>query len=437
MIARADLLDNAARISEHDRMREPLQVFLAVVAALGIGCRRDGEAPIMPPGGPKEALPPVVLGRPEARPDPWDQRGDFAFEAVTFPEVVSRLSRDHKLYITVSPSIPTAEWSALRVSLRMNNVSRRAFLDWLVRPLQARYALEGDSSVWLTRGDEPPDDEPLETRTYRVPTHLVSERPLPGILVYEREQAAVVDTLHACLRYIEERRPGCRIAFHGGQDVLAARLPPRGHARLVAVLDAMRYGSPLPELPSPSALELKTQLETPFVWDGPPGPANHVLFRIAEITKTNLGWPAAALLASHVTVPAGKQTLGQMLDAVVKQTPLGRYELEPGHGIWLYMKGQDANFPPSGATAWDRAVVRAFDVRAILPHLTPEALLAHLRKQVDPQDWGRGLPAAAVFVPTARLIVVHDDPGQRRVAAVVRELNMRYQNLPVPSKAPK
>ncbi len=401
---------------------------------LGAGCRQGGQAP----GRQRRRPPPdTTRQRPEVRQDPWDRRADFAFDAATFPDVITKLSRDHKLDLTVSPSIPTSDWSGLPVGLRMSQVSRRAFLDWLVRPLQARYALEGDSAVWLTRGDEPPEDEPIETRTYRVPTHIFSERPLKGVLVYEREQAAVVDTLHACLRYVEERCPGCRIAFHGGQDVLAARLPARGHARLVAVLDAMRYGSGFPELPAPSALDLQTQLETPFVWDGPPGPANRVLFRIAEVTKTNLGWPAASLVTSQVSVPAGKQTLGQMLDAVVKQTALGRYELEPGHGIWLYLKGQNVNFQPSGATAWDRAVVRAFDVRVVLPHLTPEALLAHVRKQVDPHDWGRGLPAAAVFLPTARLIVVHDDAGQRRVAGVVRELNQRYENVPIPTKAAK
>ena len=376
----------------------------------------------------------TVAELPPPRADPWEERGDFAFEAVPLPEAISRLARGHRLAVTVAPDIPVDEWSQAPISLRMAGVTRRAMLDWLVRPLQARYALEREGAVLLTREDELAGDEPLETRTYRVPTHFTSGRPLRGLLVFEREQAAVVETLHACLRYLAERRPGCRMAFHGGQDVLVARLPARGHARLVAILDAMRYGSPPPAIPQPSIAELKEQLDKPFVWDGPPGPANRVLFRVAELTGANLGWPAAALAAHHAAIPPGKQTLGQMLDAVVKQTPLGRYELEPGRGIWLYLKGQDANYPPSGAVAWDRACVRAYDVRAALPHLSPEAVLAHLRKQVDPGDWGRGIPAAAVFLPTMRLIVVHDDDGQRRVAAVVYQLNERYRNVPIPTK---
>ena len=41
-----------------------------------------------------------------------------------------------------------------------------------------------------------------------------------------------------------ERRPECALAFHGQQDVLVARLPARGHRRLVEVLRAMRFGTP-------------------------------------------------------------------------------------------------------------------------------------------------------------------------------------------------
>jgi hypothetical protein len=109
---------------------------------------------------------------------------------------------------------------------------------------------------------------------------------------------------------------------------------------------------------------------------------------------------------------------------------LVRYEVEPGRGIWLCLEGQDAGFPSSGATLWDRAFVRAYDVRPVLERLSPEALMEHLRKNVDPGQWNRGLPAAAAFLPTHRLIVVHDEPGHRHVASVVRELLERYGKPP-------
>jgi hypothetical protein len=38
--------------------------------------------------------------------------------------------------------------------------------------------------------------------------------------------------------------------------------------------------------------------------------------------------------------------------------------------------------------------------------------------------------AAAAFLPTHRLIVVHDEPGHRHVASVVRELLERYGKPP-------
>jgi hypothetical protein len=416
-------------------MRRACHILLTC-AALVAGCRQGGERPpdLRPPG-PRR---PDAKGgeRPAPKPDPLSQRGSFAFDGVPLPEAISRLSKEAKIALAVSPTIPAAEWSQHRVSLRMADVPGRALLDWLVRPLQAQYAVEGEGRAWLSRRDDLLEDEPLEVRSYRVPTHLTT-RPVLGALVFEREQAAVVETLQACLRYVLERRPNCPIAFRGGQDVLVARLPARGHTRLTEVLDAMRRGSPLPELPRPSLMELKEALDAPVAWDTPPGPANRVLFRIAEGAKVNLGWDGAALATRLLAIPPGKHTLRAMLDAAVRQTPIGRYELEPGHGIWLYLEGQEAALPASGATPWDRAFVQAYEVRAVLSHLTPEALLAHLRKQVDPNDWGRGLPAASVFLPTGRLIVVHNDDGQRRVAAVVRELIERYRNVPVPTKGAK
>lgn len=426
----APVLDNGVRISEHGGMSKRALSLLAGVL-LSAGCpRTSGTPPAQPPRAKRPGTT-AIAERRERRPDPLEERATYAFDAVPLPDVISALSRTFRTAITVSPTIAVSEWSHHQVSLRMADVSRRAFLDWLARPLRMDYAVEGDGGVWLSRSDDLLEEEPLETRTYRVPTHLTSARPLRGVLVFEREQAAVVETLQACLRYLEERRPGCRIAFHGGQDILVARLPARGHARLEAVLDAMRFGSGLPELPRPSALDLRVQLDTPVEWNAPAGPATHVLFRIAEAAKANLGWDAAAVAGRTLAIPPGKHTLRRMLDAVLKQTPLGRYELEPGHGIWLHTVGREANLPPSSASPWDRATVRAYDIGPVLRHLAPEAILAHVRKQVDPNDWGRGLPAASVFVPTERLIVVHEDAGQYRVAAVVGQLYGRYRDAPV------
>lgn len=385
------------------------------------GCQRAQDPPAPEPDrGLPDAL--RTKKRHEGPVDPMDQTGTFSFDGVPLPEVISTLAREAGIAVTVSPSLPVAEWSQHRVTLRMKEVTRRALLDWLVRPLRAQYALEAGGGVWLSRSDDLLEDEPLEVRSYRVPTHLTSTRPMRGLLVFEREQAAVVETLDACLRYVEERRPGCRIAFHGAQDVLVARLPPRAHRRVVAILEAMRHGTGLPALPRPSVLDLQAKLDAEVDWSAPPRPAHRTLLEIANLAEVNLGWDTSALGNPVVAIPRGKHTVRQLLDAVIRQTPLGRYECEPGHGIWLYLEGQDANYPPSGATPWDRAVVQAHEVRSLLPHTTPEALLAHIRKQVDPGDWARGLPAASVFLPTQRLIVLHDEAGQRRIAAVLREL---------------
>lgn len=409
-----------------------------VLCASLLGCRQARQPVVeaLPPP-PPEAAAGKGPGPGPRKADPLDQRIELALDGATLPEVISKLSHDVPVAVSVSATIPVSEWSQHRVALRANGVTLRAFLDWLVRPLRAQYALDGSGGVWLSRSDDLLDDEPLELRSYRVPTHLTSTRPVRGALVFEREQAWVVETLHACLQYIEERRKGCRLAFHESQDVLVARLPGCGHTTLDSLLYAMRHGSALLALPSPSAVELRERLDATVAWDQPPGPASHLLFRIAEAARVNLGWDPAPLAASMLAIPKGTYTLRQLLDAAVRQTPLGRYDLEPGHGIWLYREGQDANLPASGATPWGRAIVQAYGVRPVLAHLSAEELLAQVRKGVDSTEWTRGLPAAAVFPPTGRLIVVHDEAGQRRVAAVVHDLVERYRRAPAqPGKGP-
>jgi len=351
--------------------------------------------------------------------------------------VISSLARDPGLVITVSPSIPVAQWRQHPVTLRMANVTRRAFLDWLVRPLRAEYAIEADGGAWLTRGDDLLLREPLVARGYRVATHIRSRSPVRGALVYAAEQKAILRTLDDCLRYLESRRPECRLTFHGEQDVLAANLPPRGHKRLEATLYAMRYGSELPKLPRPTTGELQAKLKSTLACDWPPGPINQVLALVAEQAGVNLGWDATRLGSPTVAIPRGKHTLKEVLDTVVRQTRLGRHQVEPGHGIWLYREGEDADFPPTGATPWDRASVRAYEIGVLLAHRRPEEVLKELRRQVDPGQWKRGLPAASVFAPTSRLIVVHDEDGHRRARAVVQAMLQDARRPVEPSKKKK
>jgi hypothetical protein len=133
-----------------------------------------------------------------------------------------------------------------------------------------------------------------------------------------------------------------------------------------------------------------------------------------------------------VRVPKGELTVSQVLDALKGQSRLSRYAAEEGHGVWVYDKGRTVPFPACGATLWDRTSVRAYDVSAQLRHRSPEAILASLRKRVDPGKWDSGLPAAAVFLPTRRLLVVHDESGHRRVGELFRLSGPRPFRLPIP-----
>ena len=395
---------------------------IALLACSLAGCPRKPEPGVRP--APARAAPrrmaPRSPTRPKPVPGPLEQRASFDFDRVPFPDVIGALERDHGLRLGISGSIPFERWARHTVTLRMRDVERRAFLDWLVRPLGAMYAIEEKGGVWLARDDELLLTAPLELRTCTVATHVSARPPLRGSLSFVKEQRLIVDTAESGLRLLFDRRKGCRLAFHGEQDILVARLPARGHRRLAAVLDAMRHGTEPPGLPSPTLHELRAKLRAPVTCDGQPKALGPLLWQAARQVEVNFGWDASRLGSPAVTVPQGQHALADVLRAVVAQTKVGRYALEPGRGIWLYAAGEPKRSHDSGATPWDRAVVRAFDVRPLLMRSSRESILKRLQTQVDSGRWQRGLPSAAIFTPTARLIVVHDPAGQQRVASAVQ-----------------
>jgi len=408
---------------------------LGLVCFLAFGC-----GPKRPPEPPKRlrAARPAPPPPPRVRePGPLGRQATFVYDGVPLPEILSSVERQTGVPISVAPSIPLKEWGELRVTLRMADVTLMAFLDWLARPLRAEYAIEAQGGIWLTRSDDLLVSEPMEVRSYRVATHVQTPVPLRGVLSFPREQTLVLATLHDCLRYLEDRRPECHLAFHGEEDILVARLSARGHERLAEVLEAMRNGTPPLDPPRPSAEDLRARLRAPIECDGPAGPLPRVLAQAAERAGVNLGWDARALDAGGapptVAIPPGTRPLEEVLDLVFRQTRLRRFQLEPGHGIWLHLEGQGADFPASRATPWDRAVVRAYGVGALLEERTAMWILDEVRRMVDPGQRDRGLAAVSLFEPTARLIVVHDEEGQRRYAAAVQAL---LQSVGAPAREP-
>ncbi|MFP4056317.1 MAG: hypothetical protein ACLF0G_05575 [Candidatus Brocadiia bacterium] len=400
-------------------MSKPAAGILAGCLALAAcGCRRSPQPPPPPEPAPAKPRPgasrsPRILGR----------RATFDFRSQPLPQAISRLARKPGVEVAVSESIPLDQWATYRVTLRMADVTVRDFLDWLVRPLRAEYASEAGGAVWLTRGDDLLLSEPLGLRVYRVPTFFAAGKPVRGALNFAKEQEHVLETLRACLRYLFDRRPGCRLAFHGEQDILAARLTPRGHERLATLLDAMRYGIKPPPAPEPSAAEIRRRLAARVQWEGRRRTGAQALLDAGQQAGVNLGWDPAAVGRAEVALRRGTHTLAEVLDAVIAQSRLARFAVEPGRGIWLYAEGQESDYPRHGATPWDRAVVRTYAVGPLLRDAeSPEWVLEELRRRVDRDRWERGLPAAAVFIPTRRLVVVHHAEGQERVADAVRAL---------------
>jgi len=418
------------------KMHATKNTAILLAAVLATGCFGRAVPPPPPEEEPDEKAKAADPGpRPKRPAHPLDRRVTFQFQGATLPEVISRIAGATGVGIAVSPSIPVEEWRGHRVTLRVADVTLWAVLDWLVRPLRAGYAVEADGSVWLTRGDELLAGEEMAVRSIRVPTHYRTRRIARGAFDYRREQKEILRVLDACLGYLYRQRRGCRLAFHGEVDVLVAALPKRGQARLDQLLDAMRFGTEPPPPIKPSRDELRAKLDAPVACEGLAGTADKVLVALAERARVNLGWDGARLGSPTIALPGQAMPLRKALEHVASQTRIGRFHMEPGRGIWAYLDGDRRLFARSGAVPWDRAVVRAYDVRRLLGRRSPQAIVGALRKQVDPTQWESGLPAAAVFVPTRRLIVVHDETGQRRVRAVLDEMVVgRIRGIEEPKK---
>jgi len=407
---------------------------LILALALPWNCRKKPEpepAPEPPPAVERPVEEPV-----EVEVGPLDKRGTFTFKRVTLPAVISRIGADTGIEIGVAPSIPVDDWSARAVTLIMQDVTLRDFLDWLARIARAEYALAADGTVWLTRGDRFLTTDPLEVRARRVPTHFKAPRPVRGLLDFSEEQKMVVAVLKDCMRYLLDRRPGCRIAYHGEQDVLAARLPARGHIRLEAILKAIREGTPAPEPPKPSKDKIVEAMEKPFTCDWPPGKLDDVLEKASEASGVNIGWDSGSLAPPTVVIPKGRHSLVSVLESVIRQTAFGRYAVEPGRGVWLYLAGRTVDFPHRRAVVWDRMVIRAYDVSRLIGTRTPDDVMDDLKRRVDPDKWDRGFPAMGIFPPTGRLIVLHDEEGHPRIAAALRAM-ASGTGATVPSTKPK
>jgi hypothetical protein len=386
--------------------------------------RRTEPAPETEPTVPKPERPPEPPSVPVPV-GPLDRRGSFDFDGVVLPAVISRMAKETGLAIAVAPSIPVDEWSRRSVTLRMKDVTIRDFLDWLARIARAEYAVASDGTVWLTRGDSLLLTEPLEVRATRIPTHFAATRPVRGVLDYSKEQEFILTVLKDCLRYLLDRRQGCRLAFHGEQDVLATRLPGRGHKRVEAILHAVRHGTPRPQPPKPSASDIEAALEKPLACDWPPENVSLTLRRVAAMAEVNIGWDSGSLPPPLVVIPRGTHSLAGILKLIIRQTPFGRYKVEPGRGVWLYLEGRTVDFPLRRAVVWDRMVVRAYEIRNLIGARSPSEFLDDLKRRVDPGSWDRGFPAAGIFPPTRRLIIVHDEEGHPRVAAALRVMEGR------------
>jgi len=204
---------------------------------------------------------------------------------------------------------------------------------------------------------------------------------------------------------------------------LPAILPPSGHEKLVQILQEIkkprRYEAPPPDNTAKEQAGLLAQAVTCRFVNQDVRAAAAAIGRQAGV---NVGFDYALVDQDHriVTLDSGETTLGAALDALAKAAGLGETVAEPGRRFWILGPGQtDRVLRTTGELLWDRAVVRSYYILPLQENFGIDMVYEKLFQAVTPGEWNGDVPVARYLISTGRLVVIHDEPSQRRVAACI------------------
>lgn len=294
-------------------------------------------------------------------------------------------------------------------------------LDWTARQTDTRYRRDGDRSFWLAHQLAWAKTEKLEAAAV-----------LADALHAKEDGSDLMALVTPCFQQILEARPGTSLAFEAARQEIQAVLPASACTRLKEICAALRepegQGLPPPEAPATAESRLQRILGSKTVT------IQRTQCRLVDVLRELSQAGGVAVAFDPRQFAKGMPNLNVSIagaplrDAVRTLAALGGFDgcsVEPPGGLWFY---RGARPYPSGQLLWDEALVRAYDLSLLLPHIVPisgEAIAYAAQKRIYPDSWKEAGAAVFYHPLTKKLVVLHGPAGQRRVLEFLYDLAQR------------
>ena len=414
---------------------------VSAVLLAAAGCHETG-APEPPPLKIRRAVPPParLAEQPVSRPAPLpatkpkevellDKRVSCIFSGASLTDACATLSTLKKVTIAPSPEIlKYCRAHKLTLNLHFLDMPLRGVLDWMARQIDGSYVVVPGFGVCITKDYEWLAGAPIVQKAYTLHTSVRFKKPIDGLYDLSTERDAVIDLAGRFLRVAERHCRGSGLRTGLRDDVLLVSAPERGHEIMEQLLAEVDRGEQRDAPPLPSARDaqldeleklLKTTVNCRFS-------VRPILDAVAELTGAggvNIGFDPRSLrfgTKTTVTFDIGAATLKFALEKLAASAGLGHVILEPGRGVWINGRKRTDRWSESGQLFWYRAVVRSYYVGHLTKSMHPDKLIELIRLNVTSDEWGEFGPGLG-FHPAGRMIVFHDEYGQRRVAEYLAE----------------
>jgi len=347
----------------------------------------------------------------------------FSFRSASLQAVVKELSRATGLGIGITPDVYRAAGARV-IDLDVYQMPARHVLDWLTRLVGAWYATEGPQTVFITRDRTWARQDRLRLRHYAVGTFVRASRPIAGRYDHTYESQRLLFALRYCLRHTMAGSADAGLVLDQTGSRLTGILPARGHAKLKRIIEEMKKERKYtPPGPDDTARERSELLKTPVVCNFSKQDVRRIARELGRSAKVHIGFDYRLIdePRRNIALALGTTTLGNALAAMAEAAGLGEVVAEPGRRFWILGKKQDRSIlRTTGELPWDRAVVRSYYVKQLADEFVGIKFIFNaIRKAVTPGEWDGDLPIAFYHSPTGRLIVIHDEESQRKVAKVI------------------
>ncbi len=277
-------------------------------------------------------------------------------------KVIRSLSVLAGVDVTVDPAVlDPASLERTYVTLEVERMRFFDVMDWLTRQLGAFYYVKDPLTVVITRGDIP--RSVLRPATLSVAGLVAGD----GSVFLEKVR-----------KVVEYPSPGlhCRLSLTKDGGLLMVYAPPEVVSRLRKIFSMLcAAGDTLP--PAVRDGKIEVLLGKKLIADFGLIDLHELVGIIARKTSLNVGYDSKYVAEGRARetlwIKEGYVTVGRLLDVVVEDGGFDRWEVEPGRGVWLYVRGEKPR-PVSGRLPWLGTAVACM----VLGRVSPDGLEARL-----------------------------------------------------------